>query len=215
MEIREITTLHKNAPFKGYGVWVVFETRLRKAHLFHPVTFTELFLSEYEFVRSCGNCLWPFNNSGSNFNVQKFYANFLERVEFFVKNKKSFPVNLVAQVISEVGELSMENSMKFIQNLYSKVLQQMPEETTEEQIQKELSFDKHTRVFKFKEGADTQKVKGRPLAIVEALKQDGPATMLEITERVSGTLKTKCKLSRTVTYFVNKLTSQGILEIVA
>jgi len=204
VEIREVTTYNPNAPFDGYGVWVVFEQRYHKVCLLHPVTLSKLNLEEYEYVRASGNSLWPFNNTNTSFNVERFLKNFKERIKFFIDNEKSIPAELCATVISELQDISMEGARRIINELGL--------ESEEEVI---YSLDKKDRKFNLRENANYEKVRGRPLAIIEALREHGPASMKKITELVDGKLKTRCKLSRAVTYFVNKLTSQGILEIVA
>lgn len=207
MEIREVTTYSENSPFTGYGIWIIFEKKYHKAILLHPVLLTELQLNEYEFVESCGNCLWPFNNSGKGFSIDRFISNFKERIKFFIDNERSIPAELCAKVISEIDEISMEKARECINLLALK--------SGEELKTGVYSLDKKEREFSLRDDANYSKVRGRPLAIIEALRDYGPATMEQITELVDGKLRTKCKLSRAVTYFVNKLTSQGILEIVA
>jgi len=207
MEIREITTYHEKAPFTGYGVWFVFETKYRKAHLVHPVTLTELMLNEYEFVRAVGKCLWPNNNTGTSFHKDKFVRDFKTRLEFMIQNRKPFPIQAVAKIISELDEISEEEAHEFIKALDQKSWDMC--------IPTTLRLDKTSREYALKKDADLSAVRGRPLAIVEAFKESGPASIYKITELVTGKLKTKSKTGRVVTYFVHKLASQGILEIVA
>lgn len=206
MEIREITTYSENAPFTGYGVCIVFEMRYRQVRLLHPSTLGEMLLQEYEFVEACGNQLWPFNNSGISFSVERFKRSFKERVKFSIENKRSIPFVSVCQVISELDEISVQEAEDYVNSLAIEA---------EEEVKRGVySLDKHDRRFILRKDADYSRIVGRPLAIIQALQNSPPATMSEIKDLVDGKLKTKCKLSRAVTYFVNKLTSQGILEIV-
>jgi hypothetical protein len=205
MEVREITQYVEKTPFKGYGIWIIFELKYRKAHLLHPVHLTELMLSEYELVRASGFSLWPFNQSNLTFNKEKFVKHFKERVQLFVKLKRSFPVQTVAAVIAEFDGIEVKEALAWIG------LQTKSESTESAHI----LFNKANREYAIRKGADLSKIKGRPAAIVEVLKANGPASIYQITHLVQGRLKTKSKLSRVVTYFVHKLTSQGILDIVA
>lgn len=205
MEIREVTTYNEKAPFTGYGVWVVFELKYRKAHLLHPIYLTELMLSEYEYVRSSGNCLWPINNTGTSFNFEKWQHDFKNRVAFFIENKRSFPIQLVAKVIAEIDKTSIEEAIRFLGSLTESVAGKSAPKL----------FTKANIEYALREDADISNVRGRPLAIVNAFQENGPASIYQITHLVKGKLKTKSDLSRVVTYFVHKLTAQGILEIVA
>lgn len=205
MEIREVTQYNRDAPFTGYGVWIIFELKYRKAQLIHPVHLTELILSEYELVRSSGNSLWPTNKTGSSFNFEKFKQDFKDRVKFFIEHKRSFPLQTVARVIAELEDISTEEAIRIIGGM------------TESEAGKPtpMLFSKANRQYALREDVDLSKIRGRPLAVVNAFKENGPASIYQITHLVKGRLKTKSDLSRVVTYFVHKLTSQGILEIVA
>ena len=207
MEIREITTYNERAPFSGYGIWIVFELKHRKAHLIHPVTFTELVMVEYDYVKSAGDCLWPFNTTKSSFSIERFRKNLLDRIDFFIKNKRSFPLNLLATVISEIDECSIEDATKIITSMASV--------STDHDVPISNLMDKASREFSLCKDADISGIRGRPLAIVQALQETKSASIYQITHLVNGRLKTKSDLSRVVTYFVHKLTSQGILEIVS
>lgn len=204
MEIREVTTYNEKAPFTGYGIWVIFEMKYRKAHLLHPVHLTELMLSEYEYVQSSGNCLWPFNNTGNSFNFERWKQNFKDRVAFFIQHKRSFPVQLVAKVISEIDGITVEEAVKYIGSLTQ----------LESGKATPTLFTKANIEYVLRKDADISLMRGRPLAVVNAFQENGPASIYQITHLVKGKLKTKSDLSRVVTYFVHKLTAQGILEIV-
>jgi hypothetical protein len=206
MEIREVTTYNERAPFTGYGVWVVFELVGRKAQLIHPIHLTELMLSEYEYVQSCGNSLWPYNNTGTSFNVDRFKRNLKERIEFFVRTKKSFPIQTVAKIIAELDEIEVSEALKYISSLGV--------EATEDEKPVSMAMDKASREYSLRKDVDISNIAGRPRVIVEVIRESGPASIYQITHLVTGRLKTKCGISRTVTYFVHKLASQGILEIV-
>ncbi len=205
MEIREVTTYNEKAPFTGYGIWIVFELKYRKAHLLHPIHLTELMLSEYEYVRSSGNCLWPFNSTGNSFNFERWKQSFKDRIAFFIEHKRSFPLQLVAKVISEIDNITVEEAIRYIGSLsQSEAGKPAP-----------MLFTKANIEYALRKDADVSEMRGRPLAIVNAFKENGPASIYQITHLVKGKLKTKSDLSRVVTYFVHKLASQGILEIVA
>lgn len=205
MEIREITQYSDKSPFNGYGVWIVFEQKYRKAYLLHPIHLTELMLSEYEFVRASGNSLWPVNQTGSSFNRDRFVDAFKKRVIFFVEQQRSFPIQAVAKVIAELDEIEVTEAIKWIAS-HSESVGNKPVR---------LFFDKGNQEYALVKGVDYSKIGGRPRVIIEALKDIGPASIYQIIHLVEGKLKTKNKLSRVVTYFVHKLTTQGILEIVA
>ena len=200
MELREITQYHEKAPFSGYGMWIVFEMRYRKAHLLHPIHLTELSLSEYEYVKASGGSLWPNNTTKTSFSFDKWRESFKDRVKFFVEHKRPFPYALVAKVISEIDEISIEKAAAWIASLDTG-------STTK-------SFSKQSVEYVLRKGTDISSVKGRPSAIVTALSENGPASIDRITSLVEGKLKTKSRTGRVVTYFVHKLTAQGILEIV-
>lgn len=207
MEIREVTTYNKNAPFTGYGIWIVFEMRYRKAQLLHPIHLTELILTEYEFVSSSGNQLWPENKTGiaNAFNFERFKKSFKERVEFFIRNKKTFPVQLVVKVIEELDGCTSQEAMRFLAS------------HTQQEYNKPVStlFNKANREYNLAEDVDLSNFRGRQLVILNAFKENGQASIYQITHLVTGKLKTKSDVSRVVTYFVHKLASQGILEIAA
>jgi hypothetical protein len=205
MEIREVTTYNKNAPFSGYGVWVVFEMKYRRAQLLHPIHLTELILGEYDYIRSRGKCLWPENETGSSFNFERFRKSFKDRVELFVKNKKTFPVQLVSNVIAELDKCSTTEAMRFIAS-----------HTTKEH-NKSVStlFNKANREYNLAKNVDLSHYKGRQLVILSAFRENGQASIYQITHLVTGTLKTKSDVGRVVTYFIHKFAARGILEIVA
>lgn len=209
MEIREVTQYNEKAPFTGYGLWIVFELKHRKAQLIHPIYFTELILSEYEYVKSSGGCLWPNNNTKTSFNIDKFKRDLKSRIRFMLENKRPFPVQVVAKIIAELDSISEREALDLIKSMNNSV-------SAELGIPTSITLDKANLEFRLRKDADTSSIKGRPLAIVEVLKETGEsASMYRINHLVNGRLKTKCKLSRAVTYFVNKLVAQGILEIVA
>lgn len=205
MDIREFTTYSEKSPFTGYGVWIVLEEKGRKAHLLHPVHLCELIVSEYEFVSSSGSTLWPYNKTGTTFNASRFVESFKSRIAFFLENGRSFPIQAVAKALAEFEEITLEEAMLFIGNAsvneYGESISRIS--------------NKANREYALKEGVDITMFNGRPYALLSAFKEHGPASIYQITSLVDGKLKTKSDLSRVVTYFVNKLASQGILEIVA
>lgn len=205
MEIREVTTYNKNAPFSGYGIWIVFEMRYRQAQLLHPIRLTELILTEYDFIRSSGNSLWPENKTGNSFDFERFRRSFKERVELFIRNKRTFPVQLVTNVIAELDKCSNQEAMRFLAS------------HTQQEYGKPVStlFNKANREYNLAENVDLSEYRGRQLVILNAFKENGQASIYQITHLVTGKLKTKSDVSRVVTYFVHKFASQGILEIVA
>ena len=71
-----------------------------------------------------------------------------------------------------------------------------------------------TRVYKVPEKLDLSLFNGRPLVILQELRTNGPSSVHRIVSLVDGKMKTKTDVRRVVTFFVNKLTAQGILEIV-
>jgi hypothetical protein len=208
MEIREVTTYNEKLPFSGYGIWVVFEMKYHKAHLVHPIHFSELILREYEYMKSVGGCLWPNNNTKTFFNKDRFTASIKDRVKFFMDNDRTFPVQLVARILAELEETTEKAQLEWIDSLNKQVSAEKGKPTL-------TLLDKASISYRLSETANLENVRGRPLAIVEALKTSPePASIYQITHLVDGKLKTKSDLSRVVTYFVHKLASQGILEIV-
>lgn len=204
MEIREITTYHKDAPFTGYGIWIVSEMKYRKAQLLHPVALTELILSEYEFVSSSGNCLWPFNNTGSSFSFDRFLLHFKERIKFFINNGRTIPVQSVAKALAEFEGTTVKETMTYLGSL------------TSSEYNKPVStlFTKANRSYVVSSSTEISKYRGRQLQILEVLKENEPASIYQLTHLVQGRLKTKLNEGRVVTYFINKLASQGVIEIV-
>lgn len=204
MEIREITSYNEKSPHMGYGVWLVMTQQNRQAHLLHPIHLTELYMKEYEYRKSVGDCLWPNNTSKTSFNRDRFSHNFRERISFCMKLKRPFPINTVAQALSELDDITLEEAMRFIG------------QTTVNEFGESVSklSTKANREYVLREGVDPELFKGRQRALLCAFKEHGSASIYQITTAVEGKLKTKSDLSRVVTYFVNKLASQGILEIV-
>src|SRR5579862_9522262 len=121
MEIREVTQYNEKAPFTGYGLWIVFELKHRKAQLIHPIYFTELILSEYEYVKSSGGCLWPTNNTKTSFNLEKFKRDFKSRIRFMLENKRPFPVQIVAKIIAELDEITEKEAIALINSMNNMV----------------------------------------------------------------------------------------------
>lgn len=207
MDIREFTTYNENSPITGYGVWIVLEESGHKAQLFHPVHLKELTVTEYEFVTGSGQTIWPMNGTGVSFNAAKFMDSLKRRVAFFIENERAFPIQTVAKVIAEFEEISLDEAMAQIKGFsYS---------TQHKEIINPL-IDKINRVYRIRKDCSIiHKIEPRAVSIVNALKENGPATIYQITSLVDGKLTTKSDLRRVVTYFVNKLTSQGVLEIMA
>jgi hypothetical protein len=206
MEIREVTQYNEKVPFTGYGLWIIFELRYRKAHLIHPIHLTELMLSEYELVRASGNQLWPINTTGSSFNFDRWKKEFKSRVEFFVKHQRSFPVQTVARVIAELDGIEVREAIAWIGSFTEGSVGAKPAP---------MIFNKANREYGFRKDADISKLRGRPLEVVNIIKENGPASIYQITHLAKGKVDTISDLGRVVTYFVHKLTAQGILEVVA
>lgn len=205
MDIREFTTYSENSPITGYGVWIVLDQGNNRTQLLHPFLLTELVVTEYEFKTGSGETLWPKNSSGVPFNASKFLQTFKNKIAFFLENGRPFNIHLVAKALSFFEETTIEEAMSFIGTLSK---ESEPGESTSR-----LS-NKAQRVYRIREEADLLKIKApRQKAIIEALKS-GPASIYQIISLVDGKLKSKSDLNRVVTYFVGKLTSQGILEIV-
>lgn len=205
MEIREVTTYNKSSPFSGYGIWIVFEMKYRKTQLLHPIHLTEMILTEYEYVQSVGNSLWPNDETGGMFNFERFRERFKARVEFFVKNQKTFPVQIVTKVLAEMDSISEKEAVRFIASF------------TSQEYGKPVSslFSKTNREYAIAENVDLSNYRGRQLVILSAFKEHGQSSIYQITHYVTGKLKTKSDVSRVVTYFIHKFASQGILEIAA
>lgn len=205
VEIREFTTYHEKSPITGYGVWIVLDEKDRKAHLLHPITLTELIVSEYDFARNSGKSIWPMNSTGVTFSASRFMDSFKKRIAFFLENNRPFPVNTVARALADMEEITIEEAMQFIGSLsvneYGESISRLS--------------DKANREYALKANVDITTFNGRQLALLRDFKEHGPASIYQLTSRVKGKLETKSDLGRVVTYFVNKLTSQGILEIIA
>ncbi len=206
LEVREVTTYNENAPFTGYGLWLVMAEENRRAHLLHPIHLTEMYLREYEYVKSVGGSLWPNNTTKSIFDKDKFIRRFKENIAFKLKFKKPFPINTVAKALSELEGITLEEA-------FTAIGQETIDKETGEIISSVST--KANREYALKEGINPDNFKGRQHALLCAFKEHGSASIYQITSLVEGKLKTKSSLSRVVTYFVNKLASQGILEIVA
>ena len=200
MEIREVTQYHEKSPFTGYGIWIVFELKYRKAQLLHPIYLTELMMSEYELVKASGNCLWPVQSENNFFNMDRFRKNFKERVEFFIQQKKSFPVNSVAKVIAELDGSTEQEALAWIGS----------KAKVEEGRPTPMIFSKGT--IQYLVNPDFKKhIGGRKGIIVDAVREHGPASIYQLTHLVEGRLKTVTELSRVVTYLVHNLQDQRIL----
>jgi hypothetical protein len=205
MDIREFTCYKERLPFRGYGIWIVVEEKNRNALLLHPIHLVEEEFSEYEFRCNVGDSLWPINTTGTGFDFERFIRSFEYRIKYFLENGRQFPVQSVAKALSALKEISMEDALSFIG------------ENSVDQFGSSFSrlADKASREYDIKAGVDIKKFSPRAQVILEDLKEHGPASIHKITHRVDGKLKTKTPLGRVVTYFVNQLTTQGALEIVA
>ncbi len=204
MDIREFTTYSESSPVCGYGIWIVIEEG-KRIHLLHPIHLAELIITEYEFKSGSGNTLWPINSTGCVFNSSRFISSFKERIAFFVENGRSFPIQTVAKAIAEFEEIPFDKAMSYIGSL------------SVDEFGESISriSDKANRVYRVNDSVDINSYRGRAFALLSAFKANGPASIYQITPLVDGKLKTKTDLSRVVTYFVNKLASEGVLQIVA
>jgi len=164
-----------------------------------------LVVSEFEFVKSSGQTLWPVNATGISFNAARFMSSFKRRIAFFLENKRPFPVQTVAKALAGLEEIELDEAMRFIGSLsvneYGESISRLSNKTTRE--------------YGLRSGIDDTRFNGRQLAIVRAFKEYGPASIYQITAKLEGKLQTKSDPGRVVTYFVNKLASQGVLEIIA
>jgi len=206
VDIREYTTYSDKSPVTGYGVWVVVEEG-RRSLLLHPVHLTELVVSEYEFSTGSGNTLWPINSSRGTFDANRFIESFKKRIAFFAENERPFPIHTVAKAYAGFEDISLEDAMAVIRTLSVSELS-----GSDGLIPK--GADKATRVYKVPEKLDLSLFNGRPLVILQELRTNGPSSVHRIVSLVDGKMKTKTDVRRVVTFFVNKLTAQGILEIV-
>lgn len=203
MEIRELTLYNEKSPVTGYSCWIVVEHG-RRVQLLHPYHLTELILTEYEFKIANGEQMWPENGTGCGFSASRFIQSFKKRIAFFLENKRPFPVQTVAKTLAAFEEISVDEAMAFIGSL------------SVNEFGESISCvsNKANRVYDIKPNVDLRKYfQTRPGAILNALKEHGPSTIYTITSLVDKTLKTKSDKARVVTYFVNKLASEGILEI--
>jgi hypothetical protein len=204
VDIREFTTYSEKSPCTGYGIWIVLEEKGRKAHLLHPVHLSELVVNEYEYYSSSGQSLWPNNSTGTSFNAQRFIESFKNRIAFFLENGRPFPMQTVAKALAGFEEISLEEALRFIGSLS---VNEYGESVSK------LST-KANREYVLRNGVNVNCFHGRQYDLLCAFKEHGPASIYQITNLVDGKLKTKSDLGRVVTYLVNKLASQGILEIV-
>ncbi len=206
MKIIEFTTYNESSPVTGFGIWLVLDEGLR-AHLFHPIHLSELIVTEYDYKSGIGNSLWPTNSTGNPFSASRFMESFKKRVAFFIENRRPFPVQVVAKVIAELEEIPIEEVMLFIRSL-----------TAGDAEFNNSTTDKASRTYQVRKDVEIDESliePGRARVLFETLKcHNSPASIYEITSLVEGKLKTKSDLNRVVTYFVNKLTSRGVLEIV-
>ena len=205
MDIREFTTYSDHSPVTGYGVWIVLEEGKNRTQLLHPFLFTELIVTEYEFKSGSGGTLWPSNSTGVPFNAVRFMQMFKDKIEFFLENGRPFPMALVAKALAGFEDITIEEAMSVIAKLS---INEIGESISR-------ASNKANRIYQIREGKDISNFNGRPFTLLKAIKENGPASIYQITSLVEGKLQTKSDLSRVVTYFVNKLTSQGILEIMA
>lgn len=205
MDIQEFTTYNDNSPVTGFGVWLVLERTGKKVHLFHPVYFSEIIVTEYDFRCGAGATLWPVNASGVGFNAERFSKSFKNRIAFFLDNGRSFPINTVAKALAEMEEISLDEAMSYIGKLSVNELGESISRIS----------NKTYRVYQVLDQKKALKLGGRPSTIVKDILENGPASIYQLTSRIEGKLTTKTELGRVVTYFVNKLVSQGILEVVS
>jgi hypothetical protein len=206
VDIREFTTYNEKSPITGYGVWIVLEAG-RRAHLLHPVNFSELIITEYEFHSSSGRTIWPVNATGCPFNASRFMESFKKRIAFFMENGRPFPLQSVAKAIAGLEDISFDEALDMIRGLA------VDEKGNSLSVSR--SSDKVNRIYRLDPEVDLDKFYGRPRVILQAIKESGPISIYKLTSLVEGKLVTKTDKNRVVTYFVNKLASQGILEIVA
>ena len=177
-----------------------------KAHLFHPVHLTDFYLSEYEFRVSSGDELWPNNMSKGPFNREYWVKRFRDRIMSLAQRGKPFPVQTVAAILATVDDISVEEALHFIGAA----------SVDENGISTSSQLStKATREYAIREDVDPTEFRGRQRALLCAFKEHGSASIHKITALVEGKLKTESDLGRVVTYFVNKLAREGILEITA
>ena|ERR1035437_5812318 len=207
MDIREFTTYSEKSPVTGYGVWIVLEEKGHRALLLHPLHLCELAVSEYEFVTCSGDTLWPNNATGTIFHAERFVESFKKRISFFLENERAFPVQTVARALALFEDITVQEALKFIGSV------------SVNEFGESISpiSNKANREYVLRDGIDPRNFPGRASTILLLVKEHGPASILQITSLADGKLKVtdQCPLNRTVTYFVNKLTSEGILQIVA
>lgn len=84
----------------------------------------------------------------------------------------------------------------------------------EEESGKSTTY-KAVRQYRVSKNADISSYRGRRLALLTTLKQMGPATIFQITEKLKTNpdFKTKSDLTRVVTYLVNDHARSGEVEI--
>jgi hypothetical protein len=203
VEIREFTTYHEKSPITGYGIWIVIEEGGRRVHLLHPFSLSELIVNEVDFVQNAGAPLWPVNATGISFSASKFMEKFKKRIAFFIENKRPFNMNVVAKALAGMEEITHEEAMKMISELIPPDDNSRIGEMT----------NKSNRVYRVSRDADLSKLQGRPRALIDVLLEHGPASIYQLTSLADGRLKTKTDMRRVVTYFVNKLSAEGILEL--
>jgi hypothetical protein len=205
MNIQEFTTYHESSPVLGYGVWIVIGRENGSVHLLHPVALSELHVSEYEFRQNSGATLWPVNNSGIKFNASRFSEAFKHRILFFLENERSFPIQTAAKALAEFEEISLKEALDFIGK----------NSLDEDGNFKNRVVDKANREFKLTDKFKVLMVYGRKRVILQAFLDHGPASIQTIISLVDGKLVTKSDQVRVVTYLINNMAAQGILEIVS
>jgi len=210
VEIIEFTTYSEKSPFTGFGVWILLEKNDGKAHLLHPIHLCELTVREFEFCTSVGNSIWPVNSTGTNFSASKFIESFKNRIAFFLEIERAFPIQTVAKALAFFEDISVESALDYIKSSLNESDEYLKKDGSE---RKARAVNKSTREFRLSDDPGIKKLSPREKVILEALKENGPASIYSITSLVDKTLKTKSDKARVVTYFVNKMLSEGVLEI--
>jgi hypothetical protein len=203
MEIREFTQYNERLPFTGFGVWISLGSIDRKVHLLHPIHLVEYFATEYEMAKWGGSILWPFNNSGSHINFEAFVERFEKRIKIFLESGRSFPIDSVARALADLKEISLDEAFKFIgDNSLNKNGESFSNYVSNKTVDR----------YNIRKGANTFKLEGRALTIIEALKENGPMSIQQLNTYLEGRMKTINPINRAVTYYVNKFARMGILD---
>lgn len=218
VEIRKIRIDRDKAPFSGQGICVVLKIHEHSVELLYPFTFEEFWMPRYDrwkdgklqesgYESSSGerDQYWPTNTTDSKvekFYVEKMVALIYRRVrEQSELHRTISNIRTIVKVLSELsGSPLAEVELRVRELIRTSTPEGVSSRGSAATTKAALKL---TRRFRVK--SKLPKFTGRRGTIIEVMRELGDASMLQIIEASRDRVKTKVKLERVVTFFVNDL----------